>query len=64
MLNFNFSESAGNCSIGERRLRAECLSGQGDNPIEYYDPDEQADPVPLDVAAINKRLNKLATADY
>jgi hypothetical protein len=42
----------------------ECLTGQGDNPIEYYDPDDPADPVPFDVAAINKLLNELATAGY
>jgi Plasmid pRiA4b ORF-3-like protein len=42
----------------------ECLTGQGDNPIEYYDPDDPADPVPFDAAAINKRLNKLAAAGY
>jgi hypothetical protein len=37
---------------------------QGDNPIEYYDPDDPADPVHFDVAAINKLLNKLATEGY
>ena len=42
----------------------ECLTGQGDNPIEYYDPDDPADPVHFDVAAINKLLNKLATEGY
>lgn len=39
----------------------ECLTGQGDNPIEYYDPDYPEDPVPFDAAAINKLLHKLAT---
>jgi hypothetical protein len=39
----------------------ECIAGQGDNPIEYYDPDDPEDPVPFDAAAINKRLRKLAT---
>jgi hypothetical protein len=42
----------------------ECLTGQGDQPIEYYYPEDPVDPVPLDVAAINKLLKKLATADY
>lgn len=42
----------------------ECLTGQGDNPIEYYDPDDPDDPVPFDVTAINKVLNELTTADY
>ncbi|MGH3621557.1 MAG: plasmid pRiA4b ORF-3 family protein, partial [Sciscionella sp.] len=39
----------------------ECLTGQGDNPIEHYDPDDPADPVPFDPAAINTLLHKLAT---
>lgn len=39
----------------------ECLTGHGDNPIEYYDPDDPADPVPFDAAAINELLHKLAT---
>ena len=39
----------------------ECIAGQGDNPIEYYDPDDPADPEPFDAVAINKRLRKLAT---
>jgi hypothetical protein len=42
----------------------ECRTGQGDNPIEYYDPDDPADPVPFDGAAINELLNGLATAGY
>lgn len=42
----------------------ECLTGQGDNPIEYYDPDDPTDPVPFDVTAINKVLNELATAGH
>ncbi len=42
----------------------ECLTGQGDNPIEYYDPDDPEDPVPFDVTAINKVLNKLATENH
>ena len=39
----------------------ECVTGRGHNPIEYYDPDDPADPVPLDAAAINKLLHKMAT---
>lgn len=35
----------------------ECVTGKGNNPIEYYDPEE---PVPFDAEAINKRLHKLA----
>lgn len=42
----------------------ECLGGRGDNPIEYYDPDDPADPEPLDVEAINKRLKAWAQARY
>jgi hypothetical protein len=42
----------------------ECLTGQGDNPIEYYDPDDPEDPVPFDVTAINEVLTKLATESY
>jgi len=38
----------------------ECVTGKGDNPIEYYDPDEPEDPVPFDAEAINTRLHKLA----
>lgn len=40
----------------------ECVAGQGDNPIEYYDPDDPTDPVPFNAEAINKRLRQLATA--
>ena len=42
----------------------ECVTGKGDNPIEYYDPDDpdnSEEPVPFDSEAINKRLHKLAT---
>jgi hypothetical protein len=39
----------------------ECVAGTGDNPIEYYDPDEPEEPVPFDAEAINKRLHKLTT---
>jgi hypothetical protein len=36
--------------LGDHPLpQPECLTGQGDNPIEYYDPDDPADPVPFDV---------------
>jgi hypothetical protein len=38
----------------------ECLTGEGDNPIEYYDPDDPEDPVPFDAEAINKMLHKMA----
>jgi hypothetical protein len=38
----------------------ECHTGEGDNPTEYYDPDDPADPVPFDAEAINKILHKLA----
>lgn len=34
----------------------ECLTGKGDNPVEYYDP---ADPDPLDVGTVNERLRRL-----
>ncbi len=37
----------------------ECVSSQGDNPIEYYDPDDPQDPVPFDAVAVNKVLRKL-----
>jgi hypothetical protein len=39
----------------------ECVTGQGDNPIEYYDPDDPDGPAPFDATAINTRLRKLAT---
>jgi hypothetical protein len=39
----------------------ECVTGKGDNPIEYYDPDDPEEPVPFDAEAINKRLHQLAT---
>lgn len=39
----------------------ECVAGNGDNPIEYYDPDEPEEPVPFDAESINKRLHKLTT---
>ncbi|MEC3978733.1 plasmid pRiA4b ORF-3 family protein [Amycolatopsis sp. H20-H5] len=42
----------------------ECLIGQGDHPIEYYDPDDPTDPVPFDVTAVNKTLNELGTKGY
>jgi pRiA4b ORF-3-like protein len=42
----------------------ECLTGQGDNPIEYYDPDDPEDAVPFDAEAINKLLHKLAAKRY
>jgi hypothetical protein len=37
----------------------ECVASQGDNPIEYYDPDDPTDPVPFDAVAVNKVLHKL-----
>jgi hypothetical protein len=37
----------------------ECVTGKGDNPIEYYDPDDPAEPSPFDIEAVNKRLRKL-----
>jgi hypothetical protein len=40
--------------IHERPLpQPECVTGKGDNPIEYYDPEEPEDPVPFDAEAIN-----------
>jgi hypothetical protein len=37
----------------------ECVASKGDNPIEYYDPDDPQDPVPFDAVAVNKVLRKL-----
>lgn len=37
----------------------ECVASQGDNPIEYYDPDDPDDPVPFDAVAVNKVLREL-----
>jgi hypothetical protein len=37
----------------------EVLTGEGDNPIEYYNPDEPEDAVPFDVEAVNTVLCKL-----
>lgn len=37
----------------------ECVASQGDNPIEYYDPDYPEDPVPFDAVAANNVLRKL-----
>jgi Plasmid pRiA4b ORF-3-like protein len=37
----------------------EVLTGEGDNPIEYYNPDEPEDAVPFDVEAVNKVLREL-----
>jgi Plasmid pRiA4b ORF-3-like protein len=45
---------------GHPLSQPECLTGQGDNPIEYYDPDDPEDAVPFDAEAINKLLHKLA----
>ena len=40
----------------------ECVTGKGDNTIEYYDPDDPTDPAPLDVGAVNTRLRLLTRA--
>jgi hypothetical protein len=40
--------------------RVECVTGEGGDPIEYYDPDDPEEPAPFDVAAINERLRKVA----
>ncbi|GAB1515062.1 hypothetical protein [Actinophytocola sp. KF-1] len=37
------------------------LTGEGDNPIEYYDQEDPVDPEPLDVGAVNTRLRHLVT---
>ncbi|MGH3433302.1 MAG: hypothetical protein ACRDQB_10750 [Thermocrispum sp.] len=42
----------------------ECLTGQGDNPVEYYHPNGPADPAPFDAAAINRRLHQLAAERF
>lgn len=42
----------------------ECTAGLGDNPIEYYDPDDPQDPEPFDAAAVNNRLRKLTTSRH
>jgi len=47
--------------LDEQVRQPECVAGRGDNPIEYYDPDDPADPVPFDAEAINKALRGLAT---
>ncbi|MFC4854596.1 plasmid pRiA4b ORF-3 family protein [Actinophytocola glycyrrhizae] len=41
----------------------ECVAGTGDNPIEYYDPDDPEEPSPFDIEAVDKRLRKLV-ADH
>jgi len=48
--------------LDQHPRQPECVAGQGDNPIEYYDPEDPADPVPFDAEAINKVLRGLATA--
>jgi hypothetical protein len=48
--------------ILHRQIRQpECVAGRGDNPIEYYDLEDPADPVPFDAEAINTLLRGLAT---
>jgi hypothetical protein len=48
--------------LHERPLtHPECLTGKGDNPIEYYNLDYPEEPVLFDAEAINKRLHKLTT---
>jgi Plasmid pRiA4b ORF-3-like protein len=49
---------------GHPLSQPECLTGLGDNPIEYYDPDDPEDAVPFDAEAINKLLHKLAAERY
>lgn len=36
-----------------------CVTGQGDNPIEYYDPDDPEEAIPLDVVAVNTLLRQV-----
>jgi hypothetical protein len=46
--------------LGQHPLvHPECLTGKGDNPVEYYDPDDPVDPEPLDVGTVNERLRRL-----
>ncbi|MQA62952.1 MAG: hypothetical protein GEU86_16005 [Actinophytocola sp.] len=48
--------------LDQQLTHPECESGRGDNPIEYYDPDDPEDPEPFDPDAINNRLRRLAGA--
>ncbi len=46
---------------GHPLAHPECVAGKGDNPIEYYDPEDPVEPEPLDVGAVNTRLRHLVT---
>lgn len=47
-------------TLNKHTPHPECVAGRGDNPIEYYDPDDPEDPVPFDADAINQLLRQLA----
>ncbi|SDH37874.1 pRiA4b ORF-3-like protein [Lentzea fradiae] len=49
---------------GHRLTHPECVGGRGDNPIEYYDPDDPEPAVPFDIEGVNERLKRLAEARH
>lgn len=50
--------------VGHPLPQPECVGWRGDNPVEYYDPDDPEEAKPFDVEAVNKRLAALLTVEY